>query len=230
MQIRRWHIYPDLYDLEAHTTDAILRSAWQATKTRGRFNVVLAGGNTPRRLYARLAKAIADWSQWHVYFGDERCLPPGDPGRNDAMAHQAWLNYVGIPRRQIYAIPAELGPAVAAARYAETVASIELFDLVLLGVGEDGHVASLFPGLWTGVDGADVLPVHGSPKPPAERVSLSGARLARARQVFFLVTGRAKRDAVAAWRAGALIPAAAIMPSAGVDILLDAGAWPDERL
>ena len=228
MQIRRWHIYPYVEDLEVHVVEAILRSAWQAVKTRGVFHMVLAGGETPRRLYARLARSVADWTQWQVYFGDERCVPPGHPARNDAMAYDAWLTGVAIPRHQIWSIPGELGPEAAAAQYAEALAAVDMFDLVLLGLGEDGHTASLFPGLWDGQDGADALPVRASPKPPPERVTLSAARLSRARQVFFVVAGDRKRDAVALWRRGDPIPASAITPLAGVDIMLDVGAWPEQ--
>ncbi|HEX7044568.1 MAG TPA: 6-phosphogluconolactonase [Burkholderiales bacterium] len=222
-QLRRWHIYPSLADLERRAAAAILRAAAQAIVAHGRFAVVLAGGHTPRGVYARLADAEADWPKWHVYFGDERCRPAGHSERNDRMAREAWLDRVALPPQQIHAIPTELGAGEAARRYAETLARVETFDLVLLGLGEDGHTASLFPGRETG--GADILAVQDAPKPPPERVSLGAARLSRARQVLFLVAGAEKRDAVAAWRRGEAIPASAIAPAAGVDILLDAAAW-----
>jgi 6-phosphogluconolactonase len=97
------------------------------------------------------------------------------------------------------------------------------FDLVLLGLGEDGHTASLFPGHDWGVrsDAPDVIAVFDAPKPPPQRVSLSAARLSRAREVLFLVEGIAKRDAVARWRMGANIPARSIRPRAGVDVLVE---------
>jgi 6-phosphogluconolactonase len=100
------------------------------------------------------------------------------------------------------------------------------FDVVLLGLGEDGHTASLFPGAGWGVpaDSPDTLAVIGAPKPPPERVSLSASRLRRASHVFFLVSGAGKCDAVRRWRAGEIIPASAVMPANGVDVLLDAAA------
>ncbi len=225
-QTRRWHLYPSVEELETRAGRAILRAAAQAIAARGRFIIVLAGGNTPEGVYARLAGAPSDWSRWHVYYGDERCLPSGHAQRNDYMARRVWLDRVPIPREHIRCIPAEDGASDAARRYAEVLAGIEEFDLVLLGLGEDGHTASLFPD--RSLDAAaDVVPVYDAPKPPPERVSLTAERLSRARQVMFLVSGETKRQAVAAWRRGDLIPAAAIAPPEGVDILLDNGAWPD---
>lgn len=226
-QIRRWHIYPDANDLAAHAANAILRAADEAIRVRGRFTVVLAGGTTPQQVYARLATARADWGRWYVYFSDERSVPVGDAERNDRRAYEAWLNHVPVPRDQVWRIPGELGPEAGAQRYAAVVAPLDQFDLVLLGLGEDGHVASLFPDLWRSGDSDDVVGVRGAPKPPPERISLGAARLSRARQVLFLVAGESKRRAIAAWRRGDDIPAASVAPEAGVDVLVDAAAWPD---
>lgn len=225
-QIRRWHIYPTVDELEAYAARAILRSAEQAVEERGRFTIVLAGGNTPQRIYARMRGATAAWKHWHVYFGDERCRPPGDALRNDRMARDVWLDHVPIPGDQVNSIPAEHGPRQGARRYAETVAPVDRFDFVLLGLGEDGHTASLFPQHRPAGNGV-VLAVHDAPKPPPERVSLSAARLGRARQVVFVVSGVQKRRTVAAWRRGDALPASAVTLPAGVDILLDVTAWPD---
>jgi 6-phosphogluconolactonase len=225
-QLRRWHIYENREELDVHAAQALLRAAAQAIQARGEFHVVLAGGNTPRAVYTRLSKAAAGWSHWHVYFGDERCLPRGDPGRNDAMARNAWLDRVSIPRPQIHGIPAEESAPVAVARYSETLARIEPFDVVLLGVGEDGHTASLFPGHTSDRD-ESVFAVDDSPKPPPRRITLGAARLSRSRQVLFIVSGSRKRQAVTAWRSGLEVPASTITPSDGVDILVDASAWPD---
>lgn len=204
---------------------AILQAAQPAISQRGEFHIVLAGGNTPRRIYEALRSADTDWSSWHVYFGDERCLPADHAGRNSRMAGLAWLNHVGIPSAQIHVIEAERGAELAAHRYAQIVDRIEQFDLVLLGLGEDGHTASLFPNHDPGNTPAApaVLAVHDAPKPPPERVSLSANRLGAARQVMFLVTGESKRQAVHDWRNGIDIPAAAIKPADGVDIYLEAG-------
>jgi 6-phosphogluconolactonase len=221
-QQRRWHLYDDNASLQQRAARIILRAAREAMNERGAFHIVLAGGSTPRAIYAQLATAPADWSRWHIYFGDERCLPPDHPDRNSHMAQEAWLRHVPLPAAHIHPIPAQLGPERGAQDYACHLADVDRFDLVLLGLGEDGHTASLFPGQDWGMatDGPPTLAVRAAPKPPPERVSLSAARLSRARQVLFLVTGAGKGPPVAQWRHGAAIPADAIRPADGVDILL----------
>jgi 6-phosphogluconolactonase len=219
----RWHTFRNLTELEQAATRTILDAAREAITMRGAFQLVLAGGNTPRNVYQSLRTADTAWNAWHIYFGDERCLPPEHAERNSVMAQQAWLNHVAIPPQQIHVIPAELGAEAAAARYAAILDDVGDFDLVLLGLGEDGHTASLFPGHnWPGATAA-ALAVHDAPKPPPDRVSLSAARLSRARAVLFLVSGSGKRQAINAWRAGqSSVPAAAICAPGGADVYLDA--------
>lgn len=221
-----WQVYPDAATLTAAASARVLVAARAAIAARAEFQLVLAGGRTPLEIYAQLAEAEAAWPQWRIYFGDERCLPAGDAGRNDSAARHAWLDRVPIPAANVHPIPAELGPERAAAAYAATLRAVSMFDLVLLGLGEDGHTASLFPGRVWGESGDDpaVLAVHAAPKPPPERVTLSATRLSRSRQVLFLVAGAGKRDAVAAWKAGANIPAGAI--GGDVQVMLDAAADP----
>jgi 6-phosphogluconolactonase len=170
-----------------------------------------------------LSAATCDWRRWIVFLGDERCVPPENPERNSKMAGDEWIDHVPIPRSSVHWIPAELGAAAGAAAYAQTLRGTGEFDLVLLGLGEDGHTASLFPGHdWgTGGDAPDTLAVFDAPKPPPERVSLTAARLNRTRECLFLLSGSAKRDAVARWRAGDDIPARAIAPACGVDVILE---------
>lgn len=189
----------------------------QALAARGEFHIVLAGGETPRRLYRALAEELHDWLRWRVWFGDERCLPPGHPQRNSGMAADLLAH---IAPADVFPIPAERGPRAAAEAYAASLAPVGTFDLVLLGLGEDGHSASLFPGYTGSALEPDALPVFDAPKPPPERVSLSAARLSRTRRALFLVSGAGKQNALNRWRAGEPIPAAAIQPEAGVDVLL----------
>ena len=225
-QIRRWHVYSDFDALCERATVAIVRVAEEAMARRGAFGIVLTGGSTPREVYRRLRHARSDWARWHIYIGDERCVPAGQAERNDAMARTEWLRYVPIPEAQIHMMPAELGPEEGARRYAATIAAVDRFDLVLLGLGEDGHVASLFPDNAARALAQDAVPVRDSPKPPPERISLSAARLSRTDAVFFLVTGSAKRQALGAWLDGQPIPAADITPENGVDIFVDRAAMP----
>jgi 6-phosphogluconolactonase len=222
----RWHPFPDDGALLDDALARVLAAAQAAMAQHGAFDIVLAGGNTPRKLYRALRNVDADWSRWHVWFGDERCAPPDDPERNSRMARDEWLDHVAIPAANVHAIPAESGAREAAALYARELRGVDAFDLVLLGLGEDGHTASLFPGHDWGVhaDSPDALAVFKAPKPPPERVSLSAQRLSRARHVLFLIEGAGKRAAVAAWKRGDAIPAASIAPESGVDVLVDAAA------
>lgn len=223
-QICHWQIFPDAEALRDAAVAVIDQEARQAIAARGEFHIVLSGGNTPRAVHERLVSLKTDWSAWHIYLGDERCLPAHHPERNSYMAHEAWLGCVAIPPMQVHMIPAELGAVRAAQEYAKVLREVGEFDLVMLGLGEDGHTASLFPGRdWGTAEGSpDVLAVHDAPKPPPERVSLSAARLSRAQRVMFLVAGESKREAVSRWRAGDVIPASVITPQSGVDVLVEA--------
>lgn len=216
-QLTRWQLFDSQQAINEAATTRILQAAKAAIAARGRFLLVLAGGGTPKSVYALLRSADADWAHWHIYYNDDRCLPVSHADRNSLMAEQVWLDHVGIPKNQIHAIPAELGPVEGAKSYAKTLANLPEFDLVLLGLGEDGHTASLFPGhAWD--DSVDAFPVFDAPKPPPERVSISRARLSWTREVLFLVTGAGKQQAVDEWRQGIAIPASHITPDNGVDI------------
>ena len=219
----RWLPVADVAELETTACRRVIDAAISAIRQRGEFLVVLAGGNTPRGVYRLLREQNADWAHWHVYFGDERCLPADSAERNSRMAADEWLDHVPIPKSQLHPIPAERGANAAALAYAKTLRTVGEFDLVLLGLGDDGHTASLFPehDYGTAPDGPTVLAVCDAPKPPPERVSLSAPRLSRAREVLFLIAGDSKRDAVARWRAGGDIPARAIQPRAGADVLIE---------
>ena len=213
----RWNHFESIEALRHSICDAIANSANKAIAKRGQFSIVLAGGNTPRAVYRLLRDLPMDWSKWHIYHGDERCLPPDHEDRNSLMAAQVWLQHVTIPASQVHDIPSELGPIVGAKAYAETLDGIGEFDLVLLGLGEDGHTASLFPD--HAVDNsADAVAVFDSPKPPAERITLSQNRLNDTQKVIFLVTGASKQEAVDNWRKGVAIPATLIAPKNGVDV------------
>ncbi|MGH9370421.1 MAG: 6-phosphogluconolactonase, partial [Vicinamibacterales bacterium] len=194
----RWHEVADIEALHHDAVGRVVAASSRAIQARGRFHIVLAGGETPRGVYRMLRSAQTDWTAWSIYFGDERCLPPDDGARNSRMVELAWLDHVTVPADHVHVIAGELGAARAATAYAAGLQGVGDFDLVLLGLGEDGHTASLFPNHDWGArpDAPDVLAVLDAPKPPPERVSLSAARLSRARAVLFLVTGESKRDAV----------------------------------
>ena len=206
-------VHDDLEELSSAVAQRIAESASQTIAARGVFRVALAGGETPRRCYEKLRHLSVDWGHVQIYFGDERCLPDGDAQRNDFMACNALLEHVAIPAGNIHAIPAELGAYEAAARYAAMLKNSAPLDLVLLGMGEDGHTASLFPGN-PATDGvAAAVPVFNAPKLPAERVSLGMGTLNAARQRIFMVAGEGKRAALKRILQGEPLPAARIAPA-----------------
>ena len=219
----RWHVSDDPDAVAEETMQRILQSASRAIAERKLFSIVLAGGHTPEAAYRLLVGADTDWSRWEIYFGDERCLPVDDAERNSLMAARALLDSVAIPAANIHPIPAELGAEAAAGAYESVIKSALPFDLVLLGIGEDGHTGSLFPGQQHPAEQL-VHAVHNSPKPPPDRVSLSVRALSEAREVLVLATGSGKRAAIQAWQAGEPLPIAEIGGPAPVDVLLDRAA------
>lgn len=213
----RWQLFNSQEMINQATTQRILDAANEAIRKYGSFLIVLAGGSTPKSVYQLLAKANADWANWHIYYNDDRCLPIDHPERNSLMAAQAWLQHVAIPKSQIFDIPTELGNVEGAKAYAATLKGVRAFDLVLLGLGEDGHTASLFPNQVVD-NSADAVPVFDAPKPPADRVTMSQHRLNNTHEVIFLVTGAGKQEAVDHWRQGMNIPATLIKSPNGVDV------------
>lgn len=218
-----WHRFDTADQVAAAAYQQIIDAAHLAIADHGTFKLVLAGGTTPQKVYRLLADANVDWAKWIIYYGDERCLPVGHPDRNNVLAEQAFLNKVSIPSEQIFTIAAETDPVTAAQDYQPIVANALPFDMVLLGLGEDGHTASLFPNH---VHNENELthPVFNSPKPPSERVSVSAKALSDTTHLVFLVTGENKQDIVKAWLAGADLPIATIEPENAIDVYIDSAA------
>jgi 6-phosphogluconolactonase len=223
-QNSRWHTLETADQVALAAYQHILDAAKQAIAEHGNFKLVLAGGSTPEKVYRLLAQADTDWSKWFIYYGDERCLPTDHADRNSLMATSAFLGKVAIPEAQIFTIPAELGPELAAKNYQQVVASALPFDMVLLGMGEDGHTASLFPGHQHREEEL-AHAVYNSPKPPPERVSISAKALSTTQQLIFLITGANKQEAVKKWRSGQDLPVASIVPKTPVDIYIDRDAY-----
>ena len=203
--------------------DQILQHADSAIRDRERFRIVLAGGSTPQLAYSLLSKQASDWSRWEVYFGDERCLPEGHEDLNFTMARRSLLDEVPIDPGRVYPIESHLGAEQAADRYRRRIRQAMPFDMVLLGMGEDGHTASIFPGHpWQ--NQPPVYAVHNAPKPPPDRVTLSSDALGNARKLLYLVTGEGKAQAVSEWRHGKALPINSIETSADCEVLIDAKA------
>ena len=169
-------------------------------------SVALTGGTVAVRIHEAVVAAsrgVVDWADVDVWWGDERYVPADDPDRNARQARESLLDHVGVTAERVHEMPASDGGYAgldeAAAAYGEEVRahSSDLFDVVMLGVGPDGHVASLFPGYpQLDVDDTVAVPVTDSPKPPPDRISLTFGALNRAREVWFVVAGDGKADAV----------------------------------
>lgn len=217
-----WLPLPDVDAIAREACTRILDAARDRPDSQLPFSLVLAGGTTPLATYQLLAGDGIQRPDWHLYYGDERCLPPQHPERNSRMVEQTGLpGLVGghLP------IPAELGPETAALRYTGLIMPALPFDVVLLGMGEDGHTASLFPGQhWPA---APVIPVHDAPKPPPERVSLSPTTLQACRRMLILVSGESKREALQAWRRGADLPVARVAACPQAVVLVESALLED---
>ncbi len=180
-------------------------AAREAIRERGTFRLVLAGGSTPMDTYRRLAVSAQQWKHWSLYYGDERCVPTDHPERN---SHNVMTTGLATRVGRHHPIPTELGARQAANEYRARVEKAQPFDMVLLGMGEDGHTASLFPGQdWPK---ESVFAVEHAPKPPPERVTLGVAALQNCRSMLILVTGMNKAEAVQKWREGADLPVARV--------------------
>ncbi len=192
-------IFKDTDELNRAAAEIFIELAAQAIRERGQFLVAFSGGSTPTVLYRLLARESVDWTRVHVFWGDERLVPPDDPQSNYGQAHKALLKHVPIPTENVHRVVSEMEPAAAAMDYALTLkrfASPPLdwprFDLVLLGMGEDGHTASLFPG--SSVDMTEpviAVTAHYQGR-PAERVTLTPLVFNSAREIMFLVAGAGK--------------------------------------
>jgi 6-phosphogluconolactonase len=201
-------ICEDLDALAVRAVDLIAQAASDAVRQRDRFALVLSGGSTPEKTYDLLARsnraATIDWSRTYLFFGDERCVPPEDARSNFALAQRTLLARVPVPSTHVFAVPTwRKNAAEAAAEYADELArfftdtvnaTLPRFDLILLGLGDDGHTASLFPS-------APTLRVHdawvtwsppGTLPPHVDRVTLTYPVLNAARQIVFLVAGDRK--------------------------------------
>ena len=232
---------PDTGTLTEAAGRLIEHLAGRALTRRGTFTLVLAGGSTPRGVYERLANASGrwriDWRKTQVFFGDERCVPPDDEASNYHMARRALLDRVPIQAEAVHRIRGELDPVEAAVLYEKEIrratgtgeGEVPGFDLILLGMGSDGHTASLFlAGEGLGQERRLAVPATSpktgpgtSPARPRERVTLTLRAINAAREVLFLVAGSSKAPALArvmAQRgdpATATLPAALVQPAAG---------------
>lgn len=196
----------DTRELPAAAARVVADLLRAAIAERGAASLALAGGTTPRAMHEVLATLPdIDWARVSVYFGDERCVPPDHDDSNYKMARESLLTRVAMDAANVHRMPGELADRDAAARSYAALLPPAL-DVVVLGIGEDGHTASLFPGSPALAEREQlVLPVIG-PKPPPERLTLTPPALQRARHLVMLAAGAGKADAVARALTGSFDP------------------------
>ena len=220
--------------------DLFIESAADSIAQRGRFLTALSGGNTPTGLYRLLAAAPArdriDWSNVHVFWGDERCVPPEDPGNSYGQAKQVLLDQVPVPEENVHRVLSDLEPGEAAMDYARVLKDFAeapydwpRFDFVLLGMGDDGHTASLFPGSPAEVSTPTLAVTAQYQDRPANRVTLTPLVLNSAHRIVFLLSGTSKANTLANVLFGDYhplnLPAQRIQPTDGEVIwLMDSSA------
>jgi 6-phosphogluconolactonase len=228
-------VFKDRQTLSIAAAEIFIEAAAQAVQARGRFLVALSGGGTPVGLYRLLTEELyrqqVDWTQTFVFWGDERCVPPDDPGSNYHQATQILLNQVPIPDENILRVKGELEPPEASEEYAQTLKRLAppgqdwpRFDLVLLGMGSDGHTASLFPGSQVKASSPTRAVTANYEDRPAQRVTLTPVVFNSARNILFLVTGESKASTLKEVLRGVyqpeLLPAQRIRPTDGKVIWL----------
>lgn len=212
-----------VFDAASSVAQAAADALAERLALPGTHHVVLTGGGVGTQVLVALERVSTsvDWDRVHLWWGDERFLPEGDPERNETGARDALLDSIPIPRSHVHPMPADVGQGAtaAAAAYADELARfsddgfVPAFDIILLGMGPEGHVASLFPGMRALNAAASAVPIEDSPKPPATRISLTLSAIREAREVWIVAAGSAKAEAVAA----ALSPATSPddVPAAG---------------
>jgi 6-phosphogluconolactonase len=206
-----------------------VRLSVEAVSTRGAFSVALSGGSTPRRVYELLAaddyRSQVTWPSVHVFFGDERTVPPDHPDSNFRMANEALLSHVDLPAENVHRMNGVGDAAANASRYESELraffgdAAWPRFDLVMLGMGDDGHTASLFPGSAALAEERAWVVANWVEKFQTWRITLTAPAINAARRVLFLVTGAAKadrlREVIAGERDPTRLPSQLIQPHDG---------------
>ncbi|HEY9646847.1 MAG TPA: 6-phosphogluconolactonase [Chroococcidiopsis sp.] len=197
-------VLPDKAAVVQRSLELVLQAAHAAIADRGQFTIALAGGSTPKPLYEAIAREPLPWDQIHVFWGDERYVPADHPDSNEGMARRAWLNHVPIPAGNIHPMPTDAAdPAVAAAAHDQHLQSFfqvapgvfPSLDVVLLGMGDDAHTASLFPHT-DALAVSDRLVTVGN-KDGQPRITFTAPLINQARCVIFMVTGTNKQPALA---------------------------------
>ncbi|HJW39489.1 MAG TPA: 6-phosphogluconolactonase [Candidatus Udaeobacter sp.] len=210
----------------ADAADFILERAREAIGERNEFRIALSGGNTPQPVYARLAAVANDlpWDLVRFTFGDERCVPPDDPESNFRMARETLLAPAGVPEKSILRMRGEIDPKIAAQEYQDRLDGIASergepiyqHDLILLGLGDDGHTASLFPGTAALDETTRRVMANFVPKLNAWRLTFTFPLINHARHILFLVGATKSPELIeGVWKGDTQFPASRVNPTAG---------------
>lgn len=201
------HIHSNQIKAAEGAADFVTTLAAERVRQGKPFRIALAGGSTPRRMYEILASPTyanrLAWARWEVFWGDERTVAPDHPDSNYWMARAALLSHVSIPSDQVYRMRGELAPQEATEEYTQRLREVfkepvPVFDLILLGMGADGHTASLFPGTAAVENQEDLVVANWAPVVDAYRLTLTFPVINAARNVLFLVIGEDKAQAMKA--------------------------------
>ncbi|NOQ88315.1 MAG: 6-phosphogluconolactonase [Gammaproteobacteria bacterium] len=204
-------VYADPEAVAQAAADYLFQQIKTCVTEKGRCHVVLPGGSTPARCLELLADKPLPWKNIHWYPGDERCYPVGHAERNDTMIREKLFSQQPLsPQKGVsenfHPIPAELGPERGAEAYTALLDMTGDIDIVVLGMGEDGHTASLFPGNAALEDLRSAVPVYNAPKPPLERISIGLNTLKNAGKCIVIATGENKREAIEKLKKGTVLP------------------------
>ena len=212
MPTDQYHIYDNTEQLAEAAANFIALKITDCLRHQSRCRIALPGGNTPAACLQALSKNALPWCQIDWYMGDERCLPIDDAERNDSMVSKTLFNGQGPSKKHFFPMKAELGADKAAEDYRTLIDTFEALDIVILGMGEDGHTASLFPNNNALTKQDSVVAVFNAPKPPSERVSLSLNSLLKAKHRIVLAPGAGKKEALKKLTMGEALPIGLIGP------------------
>ncbi|MFY0600656.1 MAG: 6-phosphogluconolactonase [Cyclobacteriaceae bacterium] len=229
-----------IYESPAEVAENFAQFFLNLTKGNEEFHVALSGGSTPKILFDFISQNLAsefDWSKIHLWWGDERCVPPTDSDSNYKMTKERLIDHISIPESNVHRVLGENTPKEEAMRYAEEIEkaipsqnSLPQFDLILLGMGDDGHTASIFPHEIELLNSKQTCDVAVHPESGQNRITITGDTLNNASNIVFLVTGANKKEKIQSifTKVGGYLdyPAAHIKPSEGnLFWFMDKAAW-----